>query len=97
MEKTYHLVSDPLFLGLTRPTLIFGVSMYYALLNLMGSVVIFVQSSDFRIIFVTAIIHGVGYYLSFSEPKFMEIQMKYANKCNNCPNRTYYSANSYCS
>ena len=34
------LVSDPLFVGLTRPTMIFGVSIQYAMLNMMVSAAI---------------------------------------------------------
>lgn len=41
-----QLSSDPLFVGLTRPSMIFGVSIQYAMLNLMVSVTIFIQESS---------------------------------------------------
>ena len=67
-----QLSSDPLFVGLTRPSMIFGVSIQYAMLNLMVSVTIFIQESSVYIIFVAAVVHLIGYLLCFKEPRFME-------------------------
>lgn len=89
------VASDPLFVGLTRPTMIFGVSVHYAMLNLMISVTIFIQKSSIYIILIAALVHLVGYLLCFKEPRFMEIYLNYAAKCNQCPNKSYYGANSY--
>ena len=89
------LNSDPLFVGLTRPTLIFGVSVQYAMVNMMVSIVYFIQTSSFKIIPVALAIHLLGYLLCFKEPRFMEIYINRANKCNQCPNKGYYGANSY--
>ena len=41
-----QVASDPLFVGLTRPSMIFGVSIQYAMLNLMISVTMFIQKSS---------------------------------------------------
>ena len=87
--------SDPLFVGLTRPSMIFGVSIQYAMLNLMISITIFIQKTSIYIIFIAAIVHLVGYLLCFKEPRFMELYLNYSAKCNSCPNRSYYGANSY--
>ena len=94
-----QLSSDPLFVGLTRPSMIFGVSIQYAMLNLMVSVTIFIQESSVYIIFVAAVVHLIGYLLCFKEPRFMELYLNlylnYAGKCNQCPNKSYWGANSY--
>lgn len=87
--------ADPLFVGLTRPTMIFGVSIQYAMLNMIISISIFIQKSSLYIIFIAAVVHLIGYLLCFKEPRFMEIYLNYANKCNKCPNKSYYGANSY--
>lgn len=89
------LKSDPLFVGLTRPTMIFGVSIQYAMLNLMISVTIFIQNSSIYIIFIAAVVHLIGYLLCFKEPRFMELYLNYVAKCNQCDNKSYYGANSY--
>ena len=90
-----QLHSDPLFIGLTRPTMIFGVSIQYAMLNMMISVGIFIQTSGIRIIFIAAAIHLIGYLLCFKEPRFMELYLKKGAKCNLCANKSFYGANSY--
>lgn len=92
---TGKLASDPLFVGLTRPSMIFGVSVQYAMLNMMVSVLIFIQESSIYIIFIAGLVHLVGYLLCFKEPLFMELYMNYAARCNQCPNKGYYGANSY--
>lgn len=87
--------SDPLFIGLTRPSMIFGVSIQYAMLNLMISVTFFIQRTSIYILFMASVVHLVGYILCFREPRFMELYLNYASKCNQCPNKSYYGANSY--
>ena len=89
------LEADPLFVGLTRPTMIFGVSIQYAMLNMMISVTWYIQSSGIEIIFVAAVMHLIGYILCFKEPRFMELYLNKAGKCNQCANKSFHGANSY--
>ncbi len=95
MSQTGRLRADPLFVGLTRPTMIFGVSVSYAMLNMMISVVWFINTSSFKIVPLAVLIHFIGYILCFKEPKFMEMILNKNAKCNQCPNKSYYGANSY--
>ncbi len=90
-----QLNSDPLFVGLTRPTLIFGVSILYFLLNMMISITYFIQTSSIRVLIIAFIVHIAGYILCFKEPLFMEIALNKSSKCNKCSNKNYYGANSY--
>jgi type IV secretion system protein VirB3 len=89
------LNNDPLFVGLTRPTLIFGVSIQYAMLNMIISGIYFIQTSSIKIIFVAIIVHIIGYILCFKEPRFMELYIMKFSNFNKCPNKSYYGANSY--
>lgn len=89
------LASDPLFVGLTRPTMIFGVSIQFAMLNMMVSVTAFIQYTSIYIVFFAGVMHLIGYLLCFREPRFIELYMNKAAKCNQCPNRSFYGANSY--
>lgn len=95
MSSTGTLSADPLFVGLTRPTLVLGVSTSFAMLNMMIFVVIFIQTSSFKILPLAFAIHMVGYILCFKEPRFMELYLNYSNKCKKCTNKSYYGANSY--
>jgi type IV secretion system protein VirB3 len=89
------LVSDPLFVGLTRPTLILGVSLNYAMLNMLVSAVLFIQKNSIKVLFLALIVHAIGYIACFREPRFMEIYMMKFAKCNKCSNKMYYGGNSY--
>lgn len=86
---------DPLFVGLTRPALLFGVSLQFAMINLLVVGIFFINLSSFKVVFVGAINHLIGYILCFKEPRFMEIYLKKFEKFNVCPNKSYYGANSY--
>lgn len=86
---------DPLFVGLTRPNLLFGVSIIYAMMNMMISVTYFINTSSFKIIPIALIVHFIGYIACFKEPRFMEIYLNKNAKCNQCPNKSYYGVNSY--
>ncbi len=87
--------TDPLFIGLTRPSMIFGVSAEFAMLNIMICITIFIQTSSLWVIPILVIIHIIGYILCFKEPKIMQLYMTYSAKCNQCSNKSYYGANSY--
>ncbi|MEY3196738.1 MAG: hypothetical protein RLZZ59_104 [Pseudomonadota bacterium] len=89
------LGADPLFVGLTRPTMIFGVSIQFGMLNMIISVLAFIQTSSFRILPIAFLIHAVGYILCFKEPRFMELYINKFSRCNQCPNKMFYGANSY--
>ncbi len=82
--------TDPLFLGLTRPALIFGVSFIYFGLNVMGSVMYFVVMSDFSIFPVSLLVHLFGMGLNKKEPLAVEIMMTKMQKCNKCRNKMFY-------
>lgn len=87
--------TDPLFVGLTRPTMIFGVSLQFAILNILIAAIGFIQTSSFKILPLSLLIHGIGYILCFREPRFLELYINKFSKCNQCPNKGYYGANSY--
>jgi type IV secretion system protein VirB3 len=90
-----NINSDPLFVGLTRPSMIFGVSVQFAMLNILMASTFFVMKSSFKIIPVAFLIHGIGYILCFKEPKFLELYMNKFQKCNQCSNKLYHKGNSY--
>lgn len=90
-----QLETDPLFVGLTRPPMIFGVSFTYALLNITISMVYLILDSNFYVVPAALVIHGIGYILCFKEPLCVELYLVRMQKFGTCPNRFYYGANSY--
>lgn len=94
-EENGTVSLDPLFVGLTRPTLFFGVSQSFGMLNALACVLYFIQTSDFKVVLVGAILHLIGYIACFKEPLIIELYMMKAQKCNKCKNKMFHGANSY--
>ena len=86
---------DPLFVGLTRPTLFFGVSQSFGMLNGFVCVLYFIQTSDFKAALVGALMHLIGYIACFKEPLIIELFLLKVQKFNKCKNKFYHGANSY--
>lgn len=89
------LNSDPLFLGLTRPPLLFGVSYTFSILNVMVCMIAFIETSEIKWLAIMFPIHGIGYYLCSKEPLFLDLFMVSKQKCSRCPNKLFHGANSY--
>ena len=96
MADAGELETDMLFLGLTRPSMLFGVSYTVVLANFFTCMMYFVATSDFRGFLAMPFVHGVAYVLSEKEPLFLELFMIRQQKCNKCKNRLYHGlTNSY--
>lgn len=89
--------ADPLFLGLTRPSMILGVTYVYAALNAIGSVMAFIITSNFIYLLVMMpTLHGIAYFICLKEPLMIELCIMKFGKFNMCPNKTFHGgANSY--
>jgi type IV secretion system protein VirB3 len=84
------LQNDPLFVGLTRPPMLFGVTYMYFVLNLLGSMMYFIATSDFKVIIVMAFIHGISYLICQKEPLLIDMFMLRQSKCSKCKNLAYH-------
>ena len=91
------LGTDPLFLGLTRPPMIAGVSYTFATLNGLISLMSFIMTSNFLYLLVLLpAIHMVAWMICLKEPRAIELFLIKYSKCNTCRNKLYYGgANSY--
>mgnify|MGYP001801800572 CR=1 FL=1 len=87
--------TDPLFLGLTRPAMFFGVSYPFAALNGLICLSYFILTNDFKGFFAMPAFHGLFYLVCLKEPLTIDLIMKKGAKCSKCRNKKFYSANSY--
>jgi type IV secretion system protein VirB3 len=87
--------TDPLFVGLTRPTMIFGVSFKFFFLNFFVSLISYINFPGFTVIGVALSLHLLGYLACFKEPLFLELYIKRSEKCMKTTNKLYHGANSY--
>lgn len=92
-----RLEADPVFLGLTRPAMMLGVTYSWFMLNGMLWTLYFINTSDFIMMLPGATFtHIVGYLICSREARFMDIWMVKLSKCMRCRNKTYHGfTNSY--
>jgi len=92
-----QLEADPVFLGLVRPTTIFGVHFMFVMINLLACVVAFIQTKNFVILFVLLpILHGLAYLICLKDIRMIELVSMRYGKFSRCKNRTYHKfTNSY--
>ena len=96
MAGTGELEVDMLFLGLTRPPMLFGVAYAVVMANFLVCMFYFVLTSDATGFILAPIVHGVAYIASQKEPLFLDLFMVKQQKCNKCKNRFYHGmTNSY--
>jgi type IV secretion system protein VirB3 len=89
--------ADPLFLGLTRPPMLLGVSYTFAALNGIISLLAFViTSSFFYLLVLLPGIHAIGWFICLKEPRAIELLIAKSSKCSICRNRgAHGGTNSY--
>ncbi len=92
-----RLQSDPLFQGLTRPTMILGVSYMYFVINAVISMVCFINMQSFVMLLVVApTVHLIGYLICLKEPRAIELFIIKLSKGYKCINRGFHGyTNSY--
>lgn len=95
MDSENKVKADPLFVGLTRPPQLFGVSYTFFIVNGLLSMMLYIGTSNFKYIAMAVPIHFIGFYFCSKEPLFIEIFKVRADKCSRCKNRFYHGANSY--
>lgn len=92
-----RLSSDPLFQGLTRPTMIMGVSYMYFVINSIVCMITFINTQDFKILLMLApAVHLVGFLICLKEPRAIELFIIKMSKGYKCVNRGFHGfTNSY--
>jgi type IV secretion system protein VirB3 len=97
MSGSGRLQSDPLFQGLTRPTMIAGVSYMYFVINAVVCMICFINLQSFLIVIVVApSVHLLGYLICLKEPRAIELFIIKMAKGYKCINRGYHGyTNSY--
>jgi type IV secretion system protein VirB3 len=88
-------MTDPIFLGLTRPAMLFGVPQSFFVMNAVLCMVAFLATGSFYPIFLGGpSVHGLGYLACLRDARTFDIWWVKA-KFLKCLNRGYWKANSY--
>ena len=95
-SKSGTLGLDSLFLGLTRPALVAGVTFSFFSINFLGCTIGFVVTSSFKVFILGGIFHVFGVFLCKKEPLAVDILMTKIQKCPSVSNKNFHNgANSY--
>jgi type IV secretion system protein VirB3 len=99
MAGQNRLQADPLFQGLARPVMIFGVSFLYFVITGIFCMVVFINTKNFiMVLIVGPALYGVGRVLCGKEPRAVELLLlrgKYGYKNSNNISGYHFGANSY--
>jgi type IV secretion system protein VirB3 len=75
-KQEYTIEVDDLALGLTRPSMVFGVTITVAFSNLMIAALSYIYTRSFYLIFLVAIFHLIATQLSVKEPRFLDLRFR---------------------
>ncbi|MFO1464341.1 MAG: VirB3 family type IV secretion system protein [bacterium] len=89
-------MTDPLFLGLTRPTMYMGVTQSFFVINGIVNILLFLAINSFLPLLVLfPLLHGIGYLACLYDPRIFDICFLYAKHCMRCRNKGFWGGNSY--
>jgi type IV secretion system protein VirB3 len=86
---------DPLFLGLTRPAMFWGVTHSYFVITLIVSLIGFLATHSWLALLLAVPIHGLGYLACLRDPRVFDLAFVKASKCARCANRRFWGATTY--
>lgn len=86
---------DPLFVGVTRPTMIAGVPYEALIVNGLITSVAFMGTGSLLYLLVFVPLHAVSYLLCKAEPRMFELLFLWVKTKGKCLNRGYWGCSCY--
>ena len=77
-DRNAGVVADPLFVGVTRPPMRFGVTYIALLLNLVVTMEAFLLTRNLLLLLLAVPLHGVSALLCARDPRIFELLMLWA-------------------
>ena len=89
-------IKRPLFLGMTRPAMVAGVTFPFFVINTLASIIAFLGSGELPYILLGLPTHAIGYIVCLKDPNLFSVWAVKLLKCMQCLNKKYWGgANSY--
>ena len=85
---------DPLFVGLTRPAMIFGVTLDVLLFNLIITSVVFIATQNLLYFALAIPVHGAAALICLNEPRTFNLLFSYVST-RNMRNKAFWKSSSY--
>jgi type IV secretion system protein VirB3 len=89
------LASDPIFVALTRPQMLGGVTYGYAVFNLIITIEAFLVTKSFWALPVALLVHFIGYAGCLRDPRFFDLWLTKVRTCPRIRNHRFWSTNAY--
>lgn len=86
---------DPLFVGLTRPAMVFGVTYSYFIVTVMITAIGFLGTNSLFFFLAAVPIHGLGYAGCAYDPRIFDLTLKRFSKCPPVRNAGFWKCNTY--
>ena len=86
---------DPLFLGMTRPPMVLGVTYTFFVINGMVTTIAFLALNNLFAFLIGIPVHIIGYLLCLKDPRIFDIWRVRLLKTPMTRNRGFWKANSY--
>jgi type IV secretion system protein VirB3 len=91
-----EIAVHPLFVGLTRPPMIYGVTVTFLVINIGFALAIFVLTTSFTTPLTWAcLMHGIGYCCCAYDPHFFDLWMGKLQSISDSKNHGYWGCYSY--
>lgn len=95
MAEHEDIVTDDLFVGLTRPATIFGIPYFASVIELMGIGIVFLASGNPLWLALAIPSHAVLYLISASNPAAFANIFAWLQSAGRCLNRSFWGAASF--
>ena len=86
---------DTLFVGLTRPQMLFGVTYGFAVANGIVTTELFLVFKSFWVFAAALALHGMGVIASLRDPRIFTLWLTKVQRCPRVPNYRLWRCNSY--
>jgi type IV secretion system protein VirB3 len=90
-----HVSVDPVFLGMTRPPMIWGVPFRSFVLNGAVTTIVFLAWNDLRGFLLFFPVHVIAYLLCLRDPRIFDLLFVRAAQTPPIPNAAFWKAKSY--
>lgn len=73
MRRNQGIVADPLFVGMTRPSMVWGVTYAAMMFNILVTTESFIVTKNLAWLLGVVPVHGVLYLVCLYEPRFFDL------------------------
>ena len=95
VTKLDTLDRDVLFVGLTRPQMLLGVTYGFAIANVIMTTELFLLFKSVWVLLAAIVIHLAGWLACLRDPRIFDLWIVKSRRCPRVPNYRLWRCNSY--